>query len=215
MARKKELKKAGFRELDNCYHREDGLAGRWHEVFGNQQPLTFELGCGKAAFSYSMAERHPERNFVGLDLKMDRMWHAARDAQGNHIPNLAFVFTHLMQIDECIAPGEADELWITFPDPYPKKRQAKHRMVNPAFLQKYQQVLKPGGRVHYKTDNRELFHYSLEVFVQQDKLRLHQLSFNLHEDERIHPDAKILTHYERQFIEMGKDINYVCFSFVG
>ncbi len=214
MARKKELKKAEFREFENCFHRDQAQPGRWSEVFGNDHPITFELGCGKAAFSYGMAERHPERNFIGVDLKMDRMWYAARDAQGDNRSNVAFLFTHLLQIDECVAPNEADELWITFPDPYPKNRQAKHRMINPDFLAKYRTILKPGGKVHYKTDNRELFHYSLEVFVRQPDVKLEELSFNLHEDDRIHPDAKIKTHYERQFMEMGEQINYVCFTFL-
>jgi tRNA (guanine-N7-)-methyltransferase len=213
MARKKEKKKAEYRALSNCHHRDDHLAGRWAKVFPQARPITFELGCGKAAFSYEMARRYPERNFVGVDLKMDRMWHAAQQAQVEERDNLAFLFSHLLQLDQSIAPGEADELWITFPDPFPKKRQAKHRMINPPFLKLYQRALRPGGKVHYKTDNRELFLYSLEVFVRQGNVRLHQLSFDLHEDDAIAEDVKIMTHYEQAFVAMGKPINYVAFSF--
>ncbi|MEM9985900.1 MAG: tRNA (guanosine(46)-N7)-methyltransferase TrmB [Bacteroidota bacterium] len=213
MARKKELKKAEFKLLENCFHRDQGMAGQWKEVFGNEYPVTFELGCGKADFSYGMAERFPERNFVGVDLKMDRMWYAAQNARGDKVSNLAMLFTHLLQIDECVAEGEADELWITFPDPYPKNRQAKHRMVNASFLDKYRKVLRPGGKVHYKTDNLDLFHYSLEVFVAYPGLRLQDLSFDLHENDHLPAHTKITTHYERQFMEMGKKINYVSFTF--
>lgn len=213
MARRKEMKKAAYRELPNCFAQPDHLAGKWDTVFGNDHPITFELGCGKAAFSYEMARRHPERNFVGVDLKMDRMWKPATQALDEGLTNLAFLFSHLMQLPDKIAPSEADELWITFPDPYPKNKQAKHRMLNPPFLRQYQRVLRPEGHIHYKTDNLELFHFSLEVFVREGTLRFHELTFDLHADERIHPDVKIQTDYERQFIEMGKPINYVCLSF--
>jgi tRNA (guanine-N7-)-methyltransferase len=213
MARRKEMKKAAYRELPNCFAQPDELAGKWHTVFGNQHPITLELGCGKAAFSYEMARRHPDRNFIGIDLKMDRMWKPATRAVDEGIKNLAFLFSHLMQLPNKVGLGEADEIWITFPDPYPKKKQAKRRMLNPEFLRQYQQVLRPGGRIHYKTDNLELFHYSLEVFVREGDIRLHELTFDLHQESHIPDDVKIMTDYERKFVEMGKTINYVCMSF--
>lgn len=213
MARRKELKKAQFRAFPNCFSQADHTIGRWREIFGNDHPITFELGCGKAAFSYEMAQRHPDRNFVGVDLKMDRMWQPAKDALDAGIENIAFLFCHLMQLDEKVAANEADELWITFPDPYPKNRQAKHRMTNAPFLKLYQHVLRPGGRIHFKTDNLPLFHYSLEVFVRQGNLRMEELTFDLHADDRIDEEVKIMTHYERIFVEEGKMINYTRLAF--
>ena len=213
MARKKLIKKAEFETFPNGFTRTAEQTGKWKEVFGNDHPLTLELGCGKAEFSFEMAKKYPDRNFLGVDLKADRLWKPARDAMDAHISNIAFLCVNLLELDEHLAENEADEIWITFPDPFPKNRQAKHRMLNPTFLQKYQQVLKPDGLLHYKTDNLELFHYSLEVFVQFQSLHFHQLSFDLHADERISADTKILTTYERKFLEMGKRINYVSMQF--
>ncbi len=214
MPRKKAFKKSAYYDQPRCFGREDALKGRWRsEVFGNDHPLTFELGCGKAAWSLGMAARYPDRNFVGVDLKTDRMWHAARDAQAAGLTNVAFLFAHLLQLDEQVAENEADELWITFPDPFSKKRQAKHRMINPPFLAVYRKLLRPGGELHFKTDNRELFHYSLEVLVREPDLRFDYLTFDLHAAEEAPADALITTGYEEKFLEMGKEINYVAMRF--
>jgi len=214
MARRKTLRKNEYQTFPNCFAKDDGQQGKWHEFFQNDHPITFEMGCGKAAWSYGMAKRYPERNFVGVDLKLDRMWYPAGRAIREGQNNIAFLWANLLQIDEQVAENEADELWITFPDPYPKNRQVKHRMTNPAFLKGYQHILKPGGLLHFKTDNLELFQYSLEVFVRQENIKLHQLSFNVYEDDSLPEEVKITTDYERKFMEMGKSINYVSMSFV-
>jgi tRNA (guanine-N7-)-methyltransferase len=213
MARRKTLKKAQFQLFENCFHKDAQNKGRWHEVFGNEHPITLELGCGRAELSYGLAQKYPERNFLGIDLKADRLWRPGRDALREGLNNMAFLCIDLREMGQHLAPQEADEIWITFPDPFPKKRQAKHRMVNPDFLTLYQQVLKPGGKLHYKTDNLALFQYSLEVFVRQQNIHLHSLSFDLHADDNLPEDFKIKTTYEKQFMEMGIPINYVCFSF--
>lgn len=213
MARRKLFKKAEYETFHNAYTSSDQQAGRWHEAFDNQHPLVLELGCGKAEFSVGMAKKYPNQNFLGVDLKADRLWKPAGDALEEQIPNLAFLCINLLNLDEHVGENEADEIWVTFPDPFPKKRQAKHRLLHPIFLRKYQHVLKPDGILHFKTDNLDLFHYSLEVLVEVGNVRLKQLSFDLHQDDRISEDAKILTTYERKFIEMGKTINYVSLQF--
>ncbi|MEL6625492.1 MAG: tRNA (guanosine(46)-N7)-methyltransferase TrmB [Bacteroidota bacterium] len=214
MARRKELKKAAYKEFPNCFSRDNQMAGQWHTYFKNDHPLTFELGCGKAEFSLELARRYPKHNFVGVDLKMDRMWYAAKEALETGLTNIAFICLNLNQIDEYVGENEADSLWITFPDPFPKKRQAKHRMINPPFLKRYARILKDGQMLNFKTDNRDLFHYSLEVFVREGNIRFHQLTFDLHEDERFDKDVKILTTYERDFLAMGKPTHYVQLSFL-
>ncbi|MDX2247677.1 MAG: tRNA (guanosine(46)-N7)-methyltransferase TrmB [Bacteroidia bacterium] len=213
MARKKELKKNQYKDFPNCFDRNDSTRGRWHEIFGNPHPITFELGCGKAAFIYEMAQRYPERNFVGVDLKPDRLWRPAKEAASAGIHNLAFLCINLIQIGEFVAENEAAELWITFPDPFPKKKQAKHRMVNSPFLNLYQNILLPQGKLHLKTDNLDFFHFTLETLVRYGNIELQQLSFDLHSSEDIAEDAKIQTVYEALFIGMGKSINYLCLSF--
>lgn len=213
MARKKQHKKDAFFTQDNTYDRRARLAGRWQEVFARPQPLTLELGCGKAEFSLGMAARFPNRNFLGIDLKPDRLHDASLRAQAAGLDNIAFLCLNLLELDQHFAPGEAAEIWITFPDPFPKKRQAKHRMINPPFLRQYQKVLQPAGRLYYKTDNRDLFHYSLEVFVRAGNLRLEVLSFDLHADETLPDFTRIETHYEQRFREMGLPINFVALRF--
>lgn len=214
MARTKELKKNQYRDFPHCFDKNDPTKGKWQEIFGNDHPITFELGCGKAAFIYEMAQRYPERNFVGIDLKADRLWRPAKEAASAGIHNLAFLCAHLIQIGDYVAPHEAAELWITFPDPFPKKKQAKHRMVNSPFLDLYEKILQPEGILHLKTDNLDFFHYTLETLVKRGNIKLKQLSFDLHATEDISSDAKILTVYETLFLSMGKSINYLSLAFL-
>ncbi|MEO0899026.1 MAG: tRNA (guanosine(46)-N7)-methyltransferase TrmB [Bacteroidota bacterium] len=213
MARKKEKRKAAYHDMPLCFDRNDQTKGKWKEILPQQGKLTLELGCGKAEFSLGLAQKYPDHSYVGIDLKTDRMWYPADQAREAGMSNLAFLWIHLLEIDEFFEEKEVDEIWITFPDPFPKARQAKHRMINPPFLKKYQKILKDAGRVHFKTDNRELFLYSLEVFVQEGNIKIHELAFDLHEKENLSEDYKIKTTYEKEFIKMGFPINYVSFSF--
>jgi tRNA (guanine-N7-)-methyltransferase len=214
VARRKQRKKAQYQEFPNCLHYDTPMVGKWASHFGNAQPITFELGCGHGTFVYELALRHPGRNFVGIDLKTSRMWRSGKKALEENVSNVAFLCQHLIRIEDSVAPQEADELWITFPDPYEKKRQAKHRMINRPFLEAYRKVLKPDGKLHFKTDNLDLFHYALEVFVRTSFVQLEELSFDLHGTEHILDDAKIQTEYEKQFLAMGKSINYTRISFL-
>lgn len=213
MARKKQLKKEQYREFPNCFHYETPMAGKWSAHFQNDLPITFELGCGHGTFVYGLAQRYPDRNFVGIDLKPSRMWRSGKKATEEGLSNVAFLCQHLRQIEDSVAEKEADELWITFPDPFPKKRQAKHRMINLPFLESYRKILKSGGRLRFKTDNLELFQYGLEIFVRTPWLELEELTFSLHEAAQAPADALLQTEYEKQFLEMGKKINYCCLRF--
>lgn len=215
MARRKTLKKTEYGILSNCFDALDKPDKGWSNYFSNPNPIVLELGCGKAEFSYHLAKKYPEKNFIGVDLKMDRMWRPAREAIAEGITNLAFLRTHLLHLSRFFLPGQADEIWITFPDPYPKAKQAKHRMLNPAFLLEYQQVIKPGGKLYFKTDNLPLFQYCLVLFVRLGTIRLHELTFDLHGEEQLPEDWKIMTSYERRFRAQGIKINLMCFSFEG
>lgn len=213
MARRKTLKKEQYKQFDNCLNSDGSKKGAWKSFFGNNNPITLELGCGKAELSYGLAQMYPDRNFLGIDLKMDRMWRPAKEALAAGIHNIGFLCLHLQEIADHFEENEVDEIWITFPDPFPKNKQAKHRMINPRFLDQYQKILKPGGILHYKTDNTELFYYSLETFVAYKNIRFKKLSFDLHADEGISADKKVKTTYEKQFMALGEKIKYVQFSF--
>jgi tRNA (guanine-N7-)-methyltransferase len=214
MARRKTIKKQEYESFPNCMNGTEEWKGRWKDFFGNDGKLVLELGCGKAELIYTLAQKYPQINYLGVDLKMDRMWRPAKEALKNGIHNMAFLCIHLIEIQQHFEENEVDEIWITFPDPFPKNKQAKHRMINPPFLRQYQYILKSQGTVHFKTDNLDLFHYSLELFVREQNIRFHALSFDLHEDKRMNEELKIETTYERAFRQMGKKINYVSFTFI-
>jgi len=209
------VKIAAYQALPNCFDRTDSdKKGQWRAYFQNDNPLILELGCGRAEFSYELAKRYPTHNYIGIDLKPDRMWYSARQAIAEGVSNIAFLQINLLELADYFGENEASEIWITFPDPFPKKKQAKHRMINPNFLALYQKVLQAQGMMNFKTDNLDLFHYSLQVFVDQPNIQLKQLSFDLHEDERIQADVKIHTTYEKRFMELGEKIKYVSWQFV-
>lgn len=215
MARRKELKKSEFKELHNCIGNDAAdRKGRWHLVFPTPQPLVLEIGCGTAELSYTLAQQNPDRNYVGIDLKPVRLWKPAKRALEESQQNILFLHIHLLHLCDFFAEGEVSEIWITFPDPFPKNKQAKHRMINPNFLALYRNILQKGGKMHFKTDNLDLFHYALEVFVREGNIKFHHLSFDLHQDAGISDTAKIQTEYEKKFRAEGLKINYVCFEFV-
>ncbi|MEO1448378.1 MAG: tRNA (guanosine(46)-N7)-methyltransferase TrmB [Bacteroidota bacterium] len=212
MPRKKALRKDAFFIQDQALGPGTRHTGSASSFFPVEQPLTLELGCGKADFSRAMAAHYPSRNFIGIDLKPDRLWHASTKAAATGLTNVGFMCLNLLQIGDHFEKGEVAEAWITFPDPFPKNRQAKHRMVNPGFLRAYAQILAPDSILHYKTDNLPLFQYSLEVFVKEPYLSMVDLTFDLHQADSPNPDALFITDYEARFIEMGKTINYVALS---
>jgi len=215
MARTKTRNKTQYQHFPNCFDVEARLAGRWSDHFGNDNPITLELGCGRADLSYAMAKAHPERNFIGIDVKPVRMWHSAKRALEEGVQNIAFLHIHLLWLAEYFAEKEVADLWITFPDPFPKTRQEKHRMITTAYLEQYRKVLALGGSVQFKTDNLPLFHFALEVFVRSGNVALDTLSFDLHNDLRISEEAKYLTQYERMFMADGLPIKYTKFGFLG
>lgn len=216
MARKKTQRKSEYQGFPNCIDpstlSEPGIKSHFPNP---DAPLTLELGCGKAEFSYELSERFPERNYLGVDLKADRLWRPAKEALAAGRTNLAFLCTDLRNIAQYVQENEADEIWITFPDPFPKNRQAKHRMINPNFLVLYEKILRPSGHLFFKTDNLPLFQYALEVFVSQGNIKFHELSFDLHGKNEIADTAKVKTTYEKKFLEMGLSINYINTSFLG
>lgn len=214
MSRSKEFRKADYFATPNCFGKEAVVKkGTWKEHFGNENPIYLELGCGRADLSLAFAERFPDRNFIGIDLKPVRLWKPAKRMQEKGVHNISFIYMHLMEIAGFFEENEVDELWITFPDPFPKLRHAKHRMINPPFLNLYRQILKKGGKVHFKTDNLDLFLYALEIFVREKNITFQEISFNLHHDPIRNEETSTKTEYERKFLAEGIPIKYICFTF--
>ena len=191
--------------------------GPWHqhgedwESFLPDYPLTIELGSGKAEFSLQLAQKYPKKAFLAVDLKSDRLWRGAKTATELNLNNIAFLQANIAKLEQKARPLSFEEAWITFPDPYPKDRHEKHRLTHPKFLKIYQKILKEGGIVHLKTDSDSLWAYTNQVLRNKKDAKIIFRTENLH-DEGESLDAKLLTAYEKRWIEDGRVIKYVSFS---
>lgn len=185
------------------------LKGKWSEHFNNQKPLLLELACGKGHYTVGLARKHPDKNFVGIDIKGARLWKGGSIALEEQLDNARFARFRIEFINEVFAAGEVDEIWITFPDPQPKK--ANNRLSHPFFLRKYFEILKPGGTIHLKTDNTMLFEFTVGVLAGMD-INPQQITRNLYDSKLYEDDTlRIKTHYEELFVGEGEKIKYLNF----
>ena len=189
-----------------------GLKGKWcTDHFQNNAPLVLELGCGKGEYTVAMARSFPEKNFIGIDIKGARIWYGAKQVEEESLTNAAFLRTQIELIEGCFAPGEVDEIWITFPDPQIKLRRTKHRLTHPRQLAKYARILRPGGKLHLKTDSEFLHGYTLGVLENQTDFSVDTAYFDI--DKQMTQKTDLLhtvqTHYEMMFREVGKSITYL------
>lgn len=189
------------------------LKGKWNsDFFKNDNPIVLELGCGKGEYSVGLAERYPEKNFIGIDIKGARFWRGAKTAVENGLHNVGFLRTQIELISHFFAEGEVAEIWITFPDPQIKYKRTKHRMTNSAFLQLYKKILKPDGLMHLKTDSEFMHGYTLGLLHGEGHNVLYA-NHNVYRNEGA-PEVvtSIQTFYEKQYLELGKPITYIQFK---
>ena len=188
------------------------LKGKWSsDFFKNDNPIVLELGCGKGEYSVGLAERFPEKNFIGIDIKGARFWRGAKTAVESGMNNVAFVRTQIELIHHIFVENEVSEIWITFPDPQIKYKRTKHRMTNAEFLERYKKILKPSGLMHLKTDSEFMHGYTLGL--------LHGLgheviyaNHNIYKNEGAPVEVTgIQTFYESQYLEVNKPITYIKF----
>ncbi len=191
--------------------------GRWsRDFFGNDRPLVLELACGRGEYTVELARRYPEKNFIGIDIKGARIWAGARQALEEGLGNVAFVRTRIEHIDAFFGRGEVHALWITFPDPYPRKSKANKRLTSPYFLDLYRKILAEGAELHLKTDNELLYDFTLEVLSQRGDYELEVWSEDIHAEGRsLHRDLDICTYYERMHLREGRTIKYVRWRYRG
>jgi tRNA (guanine-N7-)-methyltransferase len=189
------------------------LKGQWNaKVFKNNNPLVLELGCGKGEYSVGLAQKFPNKNFIGIDIKGARFWRGAKTAIDEQIPNVAFLRTQIELVDHAFAENEIDEIWITFPDPQIKYKRTKHRMTNSEFLQKYKKILKPEGFVNLKTDSEFMHGYTLGL-IHGEGHEIINANHDVYKNEGS-PDevTSIQTFYESQYLEQNKPITYIRFK---
>ena len=185
------------------------MAGHWRDrYFHNDHPIVLELGCGRGEYTVGLAERYPDKNFIGVDIKGARMWAGAKQAELAGLKNVAFLRTNIEIITAFFAKDEVDEIWITFCDPQMKK--ATKRLTSTYFMQRYQQIVKPSGLIHLKTDSPFLYTYTTEM------LRLNPYPVIVHTDDLYGTEADLLadakalqTHYEKQWLDRGLSIKYI------
>jgi tRNA (guanine-N7-)-methyltransferase len=195
--------------LKNWEGAELDLKGKWRsEVFKNENPIVLELACGKGDYAIALAKKYPNKNFIGIDSKGARIYNGSKTAQEQKLHNLVFARMRIENITNFFQEREIDEIWITFPDPFPRKKDAKRRLSAPAFIKRYQQICKPAATLHFKTDDLPLFHFTKES---ADELELKTLYYK--EDIYASPlqfeELNIQTYYEKQHLDVGRTINYL------
>ena len=187
-----------------CLDPENELAGKWQTIFENDHPLRIEIGTGKGRFIMALAEANPEINYVGIEKFSSVLYRAVQKYDEKPLPNLRFIRMDAEDIVQIFAPGEVDRIYLNFSDPWPKDRHAKRRLTSQAFLARYDVILQPEGRIEFKTDNQDLFSWSLEQ-VEPAGWHLDAVTRDLHHDEALNA-GNIMTEYEERFSSMGNPI---------
>lgn len=210
MGQKKLIRFEAIKHFPNVLEYPQDMQGKWSHFFKNEGPITLELACGKGEYAVGLGRMFPERNFIGIDLKGNRIWRGAKTALDEGLGNVAFVRSHIDKITDYFRQEEVSEVWITFPDPQLRGSRAKKRLTHPRFLRLYQKILQPGGLVHLKTDSPDLYQFTLAV-IGLFGLELLEKSDNVYAQAEIKPELLIKTHYEGLDIAGSNRIHYLCF----
>lgn len=210
MGQKKLIRFEAIRHFDNVLEYPQDMPGKWADFFKNQHPLTLELACGKGEYAVGLGRMYPQRNFIGIDIKGNRIWRGAKTALDEGLSNIAFIRSHIDKLTDYFSGGEVSEIWITFPDPQLRGSRAKKRLTHPRFLRLYQQVLKEGGLINLKTDSPDLYRFTLAV-INLFELELVENSDHVYQQANIKPELQIKTHYEGLDIAQSNRIHYLSF----
>ena len=211
MGQKKLVRFAELETFSNVLQFPVKMPGTWNGFFENKNPLVLELACGKGEYALGLAKIYPNKNFIGIDIKGNRLWVGAKKAIQHCLDNVAFLRIQIDQLTEYFATEEVDEIWITFPDPQLRTSRAKKRLTHPRFLRLYQQIMRPGGLIHLKTDSPSLYYFTRFI------AGLYQLDIqDATEDVYARPvnpaEISIKTHYEKLDIAESKQVYYICFA---
>jgi len=210
MGKRNKLKR--FEDLKNFSNVYDGdleLPESWKNfVMDISGDLVLELGCGKGTYTTALAQIFPEYNYIGIDRKGERLWVGAKFAKTHNLENVLFLRGDVKDLPKYFEECTVYEIWITFPDPFPRKKQAKHRLTSPEFLKIYEKVLVPGGLLHLKTDDLDLFEYSLET-IQKSGGKILKALANIYQEENLDPVLLIQTDFEKKHLAKEKKIYYL------
>jgi tRNA (guanine-N7-)-methyltransferase len=210
MGQKKLLRFAAIKTFTNVLEYPQNMQGNWNGFFKNENPLVLELACGRGEYTVGLSQLSPDKNFIGIDLKGNRIYIGAKKCLEEKILNAAFLRTQIEKLPDYFAGAEVDEIWITFPDPQLRTSRAKKRLTHPRFLRLYKQLLKPDGFIHLKTDSPDLYKFTKRV-IDLYKLILVEDVDDVYANCG-HEELKIKTHYESLDIAGSNKIFYLKFQ---
>jgi tRNA (guanine-N7-)-methyltransferase len=211
VAQKKLIRFAEIETFPNVLQHPQNVAGTWNKFFINNNLIVLELACGKGEYTLGLSHLYPDKNFIGVDIKGNRLWVGAKKALQQKLENVAFLRIQIDEINEYFGSGEVSEIWITFPDPQLRISKSKKRLTHPKFLRLYQQILSADGRIHLKTDSPELYNFTKQV-IELYKCILHTDIDDVQTQKDIHPALEITTHYESLNISQSNKVHYLSFS---
>lgn len=196
--------------LTAAHGKQVDLKGNWARThFENEHPITLELACGRGEYSLALGAHFTERNFIGIDIKGARLWQGARNALDQNLKNVAFLRTRIEMLRAFFAPGEVAEIWITFPDPFPRESQINRRLTCPRFLSLFQHILEAPALVHLKTDDPDLYTYTLESVHNTPFAKLLYANEDIYAGDLYTPELAFKTYYEAQHLADLRTIKYV------
>ena len=214
MGQKKLVRFAELDTFPNVLQFPKNIAGQWKNFFHNEQPITLELACGKGEYAVGLGQLYPQQNFIGVDLKGNRIWVGAKKALKLQLKNVGFLRTQIDQVADYFSKDEVSGIWITFPDPQLRLSKAKKRLTHPKFLRLYQQFLAPGGFIHLKTDSPDLYQFTKQV-IELYGCVIHKDFNDIYNQIAVTEELAIKTHYESLDIAGSNRIHYLCFSLPG
>lgn len=211
MAQKKLFRFSQIKTFSNVLENPPHIKGNWASFFKNNNPVCLELACGRGEYTLGLSRMHPEVNYIGVDIKGNRMYVGAKKAMEEKLLNAAFLRTQIEKLPEYFEAGEISEIWITFPDPQLRISKAKKRLTHPRFLRQYQQILKPGGSIHLKTDSPDLFHFTGTVIEMYGLSKISEIN-DVYAEPVVKNELQIKTHYEGLDIAKSDKIYYLEFT---
>ena len=210
MGQKKLIRFAAIKSFTNVLEYPENMQGKWDAFFNNQQPIVLELACGRGEYTVGLSAQYPDKNFIGVDIKGNRMYIGAKKCIDEKLINAAFLRTQIALLPNYFAAAEVSEIWITFPDPQLRGSKAKKRLTHPQFLTLYQSILKPTGCIHLKTDSPKLYQYT-KMVIELSGLILVEDIPDVYSISNV-PDLSIKTHYESLDIAGSKKVFYLKFQ---
>jgi tRNA (guanine-N7-)-methyltransferase len=214
MGQKKLHRFAEIKDFKNVFEYPENAQGTWNGYFKNVNPITLELACGKGEYTIGLARLYANRNFIGVDVKGNRIWKGAKTAIAENLQNAAFIRTQIDRIDEYFATDEVSEIWITFPDPQLKVSKVEKRLSHPKFLRKYKKFLQSGGVINLKTDSPDLYEFT-KIVIELYGLILLEDNSDIYASSEISKELQIKTHYEGLDIAGSSKVHYLKFQLNG